>query len=187
MPTPPTIASVDHAPVLVKTPMSEEEYLALGETKHHEYYDGMCVVNPPNRRHQRAEAALFRLLDPHVPDGYELFVEWGWRTGGSWFEPDLMVVTAAGPMDIAIEPPLLIVEIMSPSNRLDDLVTKREKYASGGLPWYWTLDVERPCLTVLRAIDGLLVGVQRLLAPGTTVGPFQVNIDPDVVADPPLR
>jgi hypothetical protein len=32
---------------LLRTPMACEEYLALGETKHHECYDGLCV--PPNR------------------------------------------------------------------------------------------------------------------------------------------
>ena len=51
MPTITTLSTVATAPVLVKTVMSEDEFLALGETKHHEYYDGMCVVNPPSRRH----------------------------------------------------------------------------------------------------------------------------------------
>jgi hypothetical protein len=38
-------------PALTKIPMSRQQFEALGETKHHEYYDGMCVVNPPRRSH----------------------------------------------------------------------------------------------------------------------------------------
>jgi len=37
------------APALVKIPMSEAAFLALGETKHHEYYDGMCVSEPAHQ------------------------------------------------------------------------------------------------------------------------------------------
>lgn len=169
-------------PALVKTVMSEAQFLALGETKHHEYYDGMCVVNPPNRRHARAEAALFRILEHHVPPGHELLIEWGWRTGGSWFEPDLMILPSDGPLDMAVDPPLLIVEITSPSNRLDDLVTKRQKYAAGGLAWYWLVEVDQGTLTVLELVDDLFIERQRLTAPGVTVGPVRVEIDPTALA-----
>jgi hypothetical protein len=37
----------------LRTPMSVEEYLALNDAKHTEYYDGVCVVNPPTRQHER--------------------------------------------------------------------------------------------------------------------------------------
>jgi hypothetical protein len=92
--------------------MTEEQFLALGETKHHEYYDGMCVVNLPRKRHQGAARRLFRLLDARTPPGHELFFEWGWRTGGSWFQPNLMIVSSDAPDDIAVDPPLLIVEVL---------------------------------------------------------------------------
>ena len=169
-------------PALVKTVMSEAQFLALGETKHHEYYDGMCVVNPPNRRHQRAELVIAAALGPHVPAAHELLVEWGWRTGSSWFEPDLMILLTDGPDDMAVDPPLLIVEIVSPSNRLDDLVTKRQKYAAGGLTWYWIVDLDERSLTVLELVDDLFVERQRLTAPGVTVGPVRVEIDPTALA-----
>jgi Uma2 family endonuclease len=167
-------------PALVKTPMSEAEYLALGETNDDEYYDGMCVVNPTD--HQRAELALARILEPLVPPRHELLVQWGWRTGGSWFRPDLMIVPAEGPADIAVDPPLLIVEILSPSNRLDDLIIKRSKYADGRLPWYWIVDLDEASLTVLQLIDGLFVEVQRLSERGTTVGPVRADVDPASLA-----
>jgi hypothetical protein len=33
----------------LRLPMAFEDFLALGETKHYEYYDGLCIVDPPNR------------------------------------------------------------------------------------------------------------------------------------------
>jgi Uma2 family endonuclease len=173
-----TLAAVGIRPALVKTVMSEAEYLALGETKHHEYYDGMCVVNPPSRRHAAAQVSLYEALRGHVPPDHQLLLDWGWRTGTSWFEPDLMVVASSGPDDIAVDPPLLIVEILSASNRLDDIVTKRVKYAKGGLPWYWIVDLDEPSLLVLHLVNGVLVERQRLTTTGTTVGPVPAEIDP---------
>ena len=182
MPNATTLLGVATTPALVKTEMSEGQFLALGETKHHEYYDGMCVVNPPNRRHARAERALYEALRLHVPDGHELLIEWGWRTGGSWFEPDLMILPLEGPGDIAVDPPLLIVEILSPSNRLDDLVTKRQKYAAGGLSWYWIADIDHCRLTVLELVDGVFLERQRLTGAQITIGPVRVGIDPASLA-----
>jgi Uma2 family endonuclease len=177
-----TLAPVSTRPALVKTVMSEEENLTLGETKHDEYYDGMGVVNPPGLRHQRAQLALVRILDLLVPAGYELLFEWVWRTGTSWFRPDLMIVPADSPEDIARDPPLLIIEVLSPANRLDDLVTKREKYAEGGLPWYWTVDLDKPSLLVLQLVGGVMIDRQRLTAEGNTIGPVRANIDPAALA-----
>jgi len=178
MPNATTLSRVVTMPALVKTVMSEKDFLALGETKHHEYYDGMCVVNPPNRSHALAEGSLYEAIRPHVPPGHHLLIEWGWRTGTSWFEPDLMIAAADGPEDMAVDPPLLIVEILSRSNRLDDLVTKRQKYAEGGLPWYWIVDIDASTLTVLELVDGVFIERQRLTGPGVTVGPVRVKTDP---------
>jgi Uma2 family endonuclease len=142
----------------------------------------MRVVNPPTRRHQRAECTLYDIMRPLVPVGYELFFEWGWRTGTSWFRPDLMIVAADAPDDIARDPPLLIVEVLSPWNRLDDLVTKRTTYTAGGLPWYWIVDLDEPSVLVLQLLNGLLVERQRLVVTGTTVGPMLATIDPAALA-----
>jgi Uma2 family endonuclease len=166
------------APTLVKIPMTLAQFEALGETHHTEYYDGTCVVNPPLRPHVRAQLRLRDLLTPACPDGFEILVEWGWHTSDSSFRPDVMVVPLDGPVDVQRDPPLLIAEVMSPSNRWADLVTKRQKYAEAGLPWYWIVDLDKPSLTVLRNIDDLFVELQTLTRAGRTVGPLQVDVDP---------
>src|SRR5512143_2080293 len=61
--------------------MSPEEFRALGETKHAEYYDGMCVVNPPSRRQVVAVRRLARRLEDACPTGFTVYPDWGWRIG----------------------------------------------------------------------------------------------------------
>lgn len=170
------------APALVTFEMSEADYLALGETKHTEYYDGMCVVNPPERRHQAAEQNLRDLLRPVIPRTHIIYAEWGWGIGGEYFRPDVMVIPRGGPEDLQIDPPLLVVEVLSRSTRLEDLITKRDKYASGGLPWYWAVDIDDPSVVVMKLTDGALTEVQRLDGPGRTIGPVSVEIDPAALA-----
>lgn len=46
----------------LRVPISYEQYLALGETKHHEYYDELCVVTPPPEGHVLVARRLTRLL-----------------------------------------------------------------------------------------------------------------------------
>jgi Uma2 family endonuclease len=162
--------------------MTREQFDALGETKHHEFYDGMCVVNPPRYAHALASKRLVQLLDPACPPGFHALAEWGWETADSVFEPDVMVVPVDPPSDVLRDPPLLIVEILSPSNREADLITKRRKYAECGLPWYWIVDPDKPSLTVLRNIDDLFVELQTLTRAGRTVGPLQVEVDPAALA-----
>jgi Uma2 family endonuclease len=107
-----------------------------------------------------------------------VLAEWDWRTADSIFEPDIMIVPLDSPADILRQPPLLVVEILLPSNRLDDLITKRAKYQAASAPWYWIVDLDEPSLVVLRNDEDLFVEVERLLMAGNTVGPVSIQVDP---------
>lgn len=163
----------------LRTPMDYEEYLALGETKHHEYYDGLCVVNPPSRTHSRAQAHLVGLIRPHCPATHEVLTGWGWHIGPELdFEPDIMVTDRSSPDDDVLRepPPLLVVEISSPSTRDIDFGKKRRAYAAGGASWYWIVDLLRREVVVLQNVDGTFVEVQRITAPAVAAGPFPVTV-----------
>jgi len=145
--------------------MDYEEFLALGETQHHEYYDGLCVVNPPSRSHSRAQAHLVDRLRAGCPETHEVLTGWGWHAGAELdFEPDIMVVDRSSPDDDILRhpPPLLVVEIASPSTRDVDFGKKRRAYASGGARWYWIVDLLHREVVVLENVDGTFVEVQRL-------------------------
>ena len=94
----------------LRTPMEYDDYLALGETKHHEYYDGLCVVNPPSRSHARAQVQFVDLLCPLCPETHEVLTGWGWHIGPELdFDPDIMVVDRSSPdEDVLRNPPPLL-------------------------------------------------------------------------------
>ncbi|MBA3415708.1 MAG: Uma2 family endonuclease [Chloroflexia bacterium] len=69
-------------------------------------------------------------------------------------QPDLVVVlndraSIIGP-DHIDGAPSLVVEILSPSSRRTDAVTKRAAYARAGVPEYWLMDAEA-CLVVVQS------------------------------------
>ena len=97
------------------------------------------------------------------------------------FDPDLVVVR----MDQIggakfTEPPLLVVEIRSPSTALIDLNRKKAAYERFGVPSYWILnpDPPQPELTVFELRDGGYAPVAKTSQPFAVGHPFAVSIDP---------
>ena len=71
-------------------------------------------------------------------------------------QPDLVVVTETAQIsDRGIEgAPLLLVEILSPSTRIQDRTTKARRYAQLGVPHYWLVDPDVPRIECYRAESG---------------------------------
>ena len=96
------------------------------------------------------------------------------------FDPDLVVVR----MDQVggakfTEPPLLVVEIRSPSTALIDLNRKKVAYERFGVSSYWIVnpDPPQPELTVFELRDGGYALEAKPPGPFTTDRPFAVTID----------
>lgn len=150
----------------------------------YELLDGTLLVTPsPNYAHQRCVLSLAILLDSAAPPDQEVIVapfDWviGPRTS---FEPDVLVARRA---DIAERnlprPPLLAVEVLSPSTRRIDLVLKRDAYASAGVPSYWLVDPDGPSVTALRLEGGAYVEEASVSGddPFTASSPFAVTVVP---------
>jgi Uma2 family endonuclease len=77
-------------------------------------------------------------------------------------------------------PPLLVVEIRSPSTALFDLNRKKAAYQEFGVSSYWIVnpDLGRPELTVFELRDGSYVTEATSTQPVTVTRPFPVTIDP---------
>ena len=77
--------------------------------------------------------------------------------GANPVQPDIVVLLPARlhlVSERGIEgAPNLVIEVLSPSNPEDHLVTKRELYARGGVPEYWLVDPAAATIEVL-ALDG---------------------------------
>lgn len=179
-----TVGSVDlHTDpgTALLVPMSREQYDEIGEVKHAEWWDGVCVVTPGGMDHNRFSKRLFVLLDPHLPEGHELLWETGVRTLDADLIPDLSLFPATARVDVTnhwlLDPPLLVVEVLSPSTRFFDLAVKRERYAGHGIEWYWILDPANATLLVLHNDNGAYVEAQRITGSDTTTGPISVPID----------
>lgn len=110
----------------------------------YELIEGEIVVSPsPRSRHQVVCARLFRLLDDRCPDPLmvlfaplDVVLE-----EHSVVEPDLIVFDRDELGDRGLDtPPLLAIEILSPSTRGRDLVRKKRLYERTGVPSYWIVD-----------------------------------------------
>jgi Uma2 family endonuclease len=56
--------------------------------------------------------------------------------------------------------PDLLMEILSPSNRLRDIITKAALYATMGVPEYWLVDPEQDSIQVQMLQNGIYVPVK---------------------------
>jgi Uma2 family endonuclease len=162
-------------------PMSREEYEALPEQKHAEWWDGVCVVNAPVPHHGRIVGRLVVLLGHSCPSGSAVYVETGWRTQDADFGPDIALASDEASGVWLLEAPLLVVEVLSPSTRRFDLGYKFEAYARNGAAWYWVVDPDVPSLTVHRNDNGAYAEVQRIDEPHDTIGPIAVHFDPEAI------
>lgn len=170
-----------HPGASLRLPMSWSAYQTLGETRHTDYAAGLLIVNPPDRPHIRAARAVTVLLMAACPPGYELLFERGWRTGPERDRiPDVMVseLDAADDAILRSPPPLLVVEVTSPSTRDIDWRDKLAEYGEAGAGWYWIVDPDEPAVTVFEQRHGEMVEIQRIKEATNAVGPFPVRVDP---------
>lgn len=144
------------APELDSPTVTYEEYLRWPETTVPcEFVDGRPVVSPsPALRHQVAITELVRRLGSRVPPQLMVVVspvDWVIQRDPLLVrQPDLVVIDADYPHPRLLTPPYLAVEVVSPTSRERDLVTKRAQYAAAGLDWYWLVDIDLPQILVLR-------------------------------------
>jgi Uma2 family endonuclease len=120
----------------------------------YELADGVLLVTPaPKPRHQRVIGNLFVLLREHARPELEVFVAPldFQPTRQRSLQPDLLVVRRedVGEEGITV-PPLLAVEVLSPSTRAKDLILKRALYEDSGIPSYWVVDPDEQTLLVLE-------------------------------------
>jgi Uma2 family endonuclease len=113
----------------------------------YELVDGELFVNPaPSLTHQRISKRLFRQLEDYFQArslGEVFYAPIDViLTRHDVFEPDLIVVGDASYLaERGVEgPPILAVEILSPSTRRLDRAVKFVRYAALGIRHYWIVD-----------------------------------------------
>lgn len=151
--------------------MTLEEYLKYddGTDTRHELVNGELLVMPPESELNRRIASLLFafFLQQGVPPyrlriGTEIVVS-GSRSTTRF--PDLVILSEE--LAIALEgatrstvmpempPPLLVVEVVSPSQETRDYRYKCSEYAARGIAEYWIVDPMQRTVTVLEWVEGL--------------------------------
>lgn len=172
---------------VVRDPLSLEQFFAL-DLAFAELVDGQPVVlNVATGPHQLAVTELLLRLSAVVADGHVVLtspIDWVlWDVPRPTVrQPDLAIVRrehAAAPR--LTTPPLLAVEILSPTSAERDLVAKRREYARAGCEHYWIVNLGVPEIVALRrGDDGDYVEVGRLVGgtTGTLREPVELTLDP---------
>jgi len=149
----------------------------------YELVDGALVVSPrPTTVHQAVAGRLYGILSAVCPDEYLVVPEPAVQLDpATELAPDLVVVhldDVGGAKFTA--PPLLVVEVRSPSTALIDLNRKKAVYEKFGVPSYWIVDPEpaRPELTVFELRGSGYVLEATSTQPLTVSHPFAVVITP---------
>jgi Uma2 family endonuclease len=134
--------------------MAWEEYLELPEKPKAEWVDGEVVVTPPvSVDHGFAVLGLGSVLRSALP-GLSVVTEVGVRLPRNRLRaPDLMVVDGWPEQKWVTVPPVLVVEVFSPSTRSEDTIRKSVDYLKGGIGQYWILDPELRALDVFANVD----------------------------------
>jgi Uma2 family endonuclease len=123
--------------------------------RRYELLDGVLIVSPrPRLLHQEVAFQLALQLNGACPGDLRVLPEPAVQlTQITEFDPDIVVIRRELLRQAKVtEPPLLIVEVRSPSTALIDLNRKKAAYEAFGVPSYWIVDPDpdRPELTVFE-------------------------------------
>ena len=150
--------------------------------RRYELIDGVLIVSPaPGTRHQAIVYRLFAVLDAACPAGFGAIGAPYAVHHGDYIElqPDVLVGRLADftAKDLP-HPPVLAVEVLSPSTAIIDLNTKKAVYERLGVVSYWVIDPLELELTVFELHDGRYTEVARVAGaePFEAVQPYPVRI-----------
>jgi Uma2 family endonuclease len=162
----------------------------------YELDDGVLIVSPaPAVNHQLVLQRLSELLGPACPPEYLVLPGPGVEmTKYQYRIPDLVVVRtdSVGFEDVTItKPPVLAVEIASPSTAIYDRNRKKDVYAGFGIESYWivTPSLDKPTVTAFELRRGRYNEVAYVTSDEVfrATRPFCVDIVPAALVAGPWK
>ncbi|HEY1919637.1 MAG TPA: Uma2 family endonuclease [Streptosporangiaceae bacterium] len=167
-------------------PFTVEELDRMPDDGHrYELLDGSLAVSPrPGTPHQVVAGELFHVLRMACPAELRVVPEPAVQlSADTEFAPDIVVVRAdqIGGLKFT-RPPLLVVEVRSPSTALIDLNRKKSACERFGVPSYWIVvpDSAAPQLIACELRDGCYTEAGQATGDATFAAarPFPVEVVP---------
>ncbi len=163
----------------LKTKLDYSDYVHIpSDGKRYELLEGDLYVTPaPSPLHQRVSKRLQRMLEAYFEAAGQGEVFNApidvILTTQDVVQPDLVVVTNAEQISTrGIEgPPLLLVEVLSPSTREYDRTAKATRYATLGVRHYWIVDPDAQVLECYRSAGTTFELIVQAKSPSVVIHP----------------
>lgn len=156
--------------------------------RRYELLDGALIVSPrPTNPHQEVAMELAVQLRRACPGDLRVIPEPAVQISSTIeFAPDIVVIQREHVHAAkCTQPPLLVVEIRSPSTALIDLGRKKAAYEQFGVPAFWVVDprVKKPSLTVFELTGGCYRQAAQVSGdePYHAQQPFPVEVVPSAL------
>ena len=181
-----SVVSIAEAWPLPGKPFTVAELDRMPDDGHrYELLDGVLVVSPrPTPAHQVVAFTLASILDGAAPPEWQVVPEPAVMVSrDTEFSPDIVVVGRDQLSGAKItRPPILAVEVRSPSTALIDLNRKKAAYERFGVPSYWVVipDQSMPELIAFGLREGRYEEAARVSGgePFVARRPFPVEVVP---------
>ena len=155
--------------------LSVEEFLKLPEPQegHIELHHGEVVVMPPPKRgHQRIQDRIMMLLKRLVGDTGVVQMEMAFRPTPEHevWQADVACVSverdaATDDDEYLMGSPELVVEVLSPSNTMDEILERQDICLANGCVSFWTVDPKRQIVMVTTPDRRTVVFDRQSLVP----------------------
>ena len=120
--------------------------------------------------------SLFSIQNNEINCNCEVFAELDWKINEETVvRPDLMIICGETTGNFLEFPPVLIIEIISPSSVSIDRVIKFDLYREQGVKYYLMIDYIKKTTEVFELIDNLYKQVEK--------NKFQVDKDCEIMYD----
>ena len=128
-------------------------------------YGQIYYMAPPTRQHQQILSALHAAIYNYIserngpcevyPAPFAVFLD---EDDTNYLEPDISVICDSSKLDDkgCNGAPDWIIEIVSPSNPMNDYVVKLYKYQAAGVREYWIVDPRNQIITVYNFENQIL-------------------------------
>ena len=149
----------------------EFEQLPDPPSGHYELHHGQLIHMPPGKKpHFAIQQAIYDLLLPLLRTSGQLGVEFPFRPGLEYeaWQADVAFVSAdrwqADDNDYFLGAPDLVIEVLSKSNTLDEILDRQATCFSAGCISFWIVDVRRKMIMVTNP-DGITMRYQNSVIP----------------------